>query len=129
MAYAKEKLKQLTKAVKSWKAAMEEPYSDISRDAAIQRYEFSFELLWKTVKVFLKENEGVECNSPKSCFRESRNHIGLTPKEIELCMKMTADRNVSVHVYSEKLAKALFNRLKPYLEIADKIRGEISKRI
>jgi len=77
----------------------------------------------------LKENEGVECHSPKSCFRESRNHIGLTPKEIELCMKMTADRNVSVHVYSEKLAKALFNRLKPYLEIADKIRGEISKRI
>jgi nucleotidyltransferase substrate binding protein (TIGR01987 family) len=129
MAYTKEKLKQLLKALKSWEKALAEPYSDISRDASIQRYEFSFELLWKTIKIFLKENEGIECQSPKSCFRETRKHFGLTEKEVELCLQMTMDRNTSVHIYSEKLAKALYKRLKPYLEIAKKISKNITGKL
>jgi predicted transcriptional regulator len=31
--------------------ALHEPKTDIVRDAAIQRFEFSFELFWKTLKV------------------------------------------------------------------------------
>ena len=39
--------------------------NDIALDAAIQRFEFSFELFWKTLKVFLLEVGGIRINSPK----------------------------------------------------------------
>lgn len=125
MAYTVEKLEQLKKAIQAWKMALEEPYSDIARDASIQRYEFTFELLWKTVKIFLKEFEGIECQFPKSCFREARLFLKLTEKEIETCLRMTEDRNVSVHVYSEKKAKALYEKLDSYLKISEKIIKEM----
>jgi len=47
--------------------------SRIVRDASIQRFEYTFEALWKAAQTFLKQNEGVEAGSPKSavraCFR------------------------------------------------------------
>ena len=42
---------------------------DLDRDGVIQRFEFTFELLWKTVKIFL-EYEGFRCVSPRSCIKE-----------------------------------------------------------
>lgn len=128
MDYLDEKMGLLAKALKSWKKILEEPYSEIVRDAAIQRYEFSYELLWKCVKIFLKEHEGVDCNSPKSCFRALKGVLKLSEKEVELCLKMVNDRNLSVHTYSENLAKALYGRTKGYFEIAKKIFEEIEER-
>lgn len=127
MAYLREKLDLFEKALKSWEKILKEPYSEVVRDAAIQRYEFNYELLWKCVKIFLKENEGIDCNSPKSCFRALKGVFKLRDKEILLCLKMVDDRNLSVHTYSESLAKALYQRTKQYFKIAkvifDKIEG------
>ena len=39
------------------------------RDSTIQRFEFTVEIFWKTIKGFLKEIEGIDCRSPKSCIR------------------------------------------------------------
>ncbi len=70
-----EKLKILTenagRALKTLKEITEEPYSVIVRDAAIQRFEYSFEIFWKFLKEYLSAREGIVCNSPKSCFREA----------------------------------------------------------
>ncbi len=121
MAYLEEKIEQLEKALKAWKEALNLPFSDISRDAAIQRYEFTFELLWKAVKTYLKEKEGIECYSPKSCFRELKNIFDLSEEEIEMCLKMASDRNFSVHTYSEKMANKLYEDLKSYLKITEKV--------
>ncbi len=129
MAYLKEKLDLFEKALKSWEKFLKEPYSEIVRDAAIQRYEFNYELLWKCVKIFLKENEGVDCGSPKSCFRALKGVIRLSEEEVLLCLRMVDDRNLSVHTYSESLAKALYQRTKKYFEIAKKIFGEIHKMV
>lgn len=123
-----EKIEQLEKAFVSWKESLDAPRSDLSRDAAIQRYEFSFELFWKTVKIYLKEIEGVECVSPKSCFREVRNVLDLSEEEIETCISMAEDRNLSVHTYSEKMAMELFEKFPGYLETAEKILGKIKER-
>lgn len=44
---------------------------DLSRDGIIQRFEFTFELAWKSLKV-LFENEGLTgLNSPKTVLREA----------------------------------------------------------
>jgi hypothetical protein len=43
------------------------PKSEIVRDAAIQRFEYNFELAWKSVKRFAGQ-QGIECNSPREAF-------------------------------------------------------------
>jgi len=128
MAYLKEKLNLLKKALKSWEKILKEPYSEITRDAAIQRYEFNYELLWKCVKISLKENEGIDCDSPKACFRSLKNILKLSEKEVLLCLKMVDDRNLSVHTYSEQLAKALYQRTKEYFKITSKIFEKMVER-
>ena len=50
--------------------------SDIERDAAIQRFEYSFEAAWKCVQLYLLEVEGVDAGSPKRAARESLQ-VGL----------------------------------------------------
>lgn len=129
MAYLKEKIDQLETALASWRNSLEMLFSDISRDAAIQRYEYSFELLWKVAKVYLKEKEGIDCFSPKSCFRELRNILNLSEEDVEICIKMADDRNLSVHTYSEKMANELYGRLNRYLSVSGKILSEIRKKI
>ncbi|MFZ2226214.1 MAG: HI0074 family nucleotidyltransferase substrate-binding subunit [Candidatus Moraniibacteriota bacterium] len=128
MDYLKEKFSDLEQALIAWKKALDAPFSDLNRDATIQRYEFSLELLWKTVKMYLKEYEGIECNSPKACFREIRVILDLSEENIEQCMAMTDDRNLSVHTYSEKMANELYARLVQYWQIADLIAGKIKEK-
>lgn len=44
----------LARAVERLKAALERPKDEFIRDSAIQRFEFTFELAWKTLKTFLE---------------------------------------------------------------------------
>lgn len=120
-------LVSLKKALIAWEKVLKEEYSDIVRDATIQRYKFTFELLWKAIISFLEEHEGILCNSPKSCFREAKKSLNLTEEEIELCIKMTDSRNLSVHTYSEKFAKILYNNTKKYFQISKKIFEQIEE--
>ena len=46
---------QLAGALSRLKEALNLPKSDIVRDSAIQRFEFTMDLAWKTVKTFLEE--------------------------------------------------------------------------
>jgi len=126
MAYLKKKSDQLKKAMKSLRLLDDCPYSDIVRDATIQRFEFSFELLWKVVKIYLKETHAIECDSPKTCFRELRLPLNLSEKEVELCLKMADDRNLSVHTYSKEMAEKLYKRIRKYQGLCEKISEKIS---
>ena len=64
------KLETAQRALKTFEEILKEPYSKIVRDASIQRFEYFFEVFWKVVKIYLEYQEGIICNSPKSCFRE-----------------------------------------------------------
>lgn len=82
---------------------------DLDRDGVIQRFEFTFELLWKTVKIFL-EYEGFRCVSPRSCIKEgARREILL---EGEVLLDMLEDRNKASHIYDEHTAEEIFARIK-----------------
>jgi nucleotidyltransferase substrate binding protein (TIGR01987 family) len=128
MDYLEAKYAQLEQALKKWEQALEAPFSDLNRDASIQRYEFSFELLWKVVKKYLKEIEGFECNSPKSCFREIRMTLDLNESNIEICISMTEDRNLSVHTYSEEMANNLYAKLPEYAKVSKLIAQKIKEK-
>jgi nucleotidyltransferase substrate binding protein (TIGR01987 family) len=50
---------QYQKAVKRLDEILKEEKSDIVRDSAIKRFEFTFDLSWKLLKTYLEEEKGV----------------------------------------------------------------------
>ena len=85
--------------------------SRVERDAAIQRFEYSFEAVWKAGRLFLRTYEGVEAGSPKASVRASRDAGLLSRDQAEAALAMADDRNLTVHTYNETLAKEIFRRL------------------
>jgi len=126
-----EKRKALTRdtqrALDTFKEILNEPFSIIVRDAAIQRFEYSFEAIWKLLKEYLNKKEGIICNSPKSCFREAFNVQILDEDETIKALEMTDDRNLTSHAYIEKVAQKIFEKLEIYFELTSKIFNHINK--
>ncbi|WP_039944176.1 HI0074 family nucleotidyltransferase substrate-binding subunit [Thermicanus aegyptius] len=92
-------------------------HTGIERDAAIQRFEFSFEAVWKAAKHFLYEYEGIDLASPKGVIRSSREIGLLTDEETVLALTMADDRNLTVHAYTEKLVLQISESLPSYYQI------------
>lgn len=105
------------------------PFSIIVRDGSIQRFEYSFESLWKLLKTYLDENEGIVRNSPKSCFREAMQVGLLSVKETETCLAMTDDCNLTSHTYIEAIADEIYRRLPSHLAVMNKLFVNIQTRI
>ena len=85
--------------------------SVVERDAAIMRFTYTFEAVWKTAQRYLYEHEGIDIGSPKQAIRASRR-IGLvTDEQAEAALRMADDRNLVVHVYREVVARDLDSRL------------------
>ncbi len=77
--------------------------SIIERDAAIMRFAYTFEAVWKAAQLYLYEREGLEVGSPKQSVRASRRVGLLTDEQAESALSMTDDRNLVVHVYRENM--------------------------
>jgi nucleotidyltransferase substrate binding protein (TIGR01987 family) len=100
----------------------------IERDAAIQRFEYTFEAVWKAAKQMLLDIEGIDAGSPKSVIRACRE-IGLFDDSTAvLALEMADDRNLTVHTYDEALAANIFNRLKQHVVLLREWVTEIEAR-
>ncbi|MGH7266642.1 MAG: nucleotidyltransferase substrate binding protein [Candidatus Rokuibacteriota bacterium] len=85
--------------------------SAVQRDAAILRFAYTFEAVWKTAQRHLAAREGIDAGSPKQCIRASRRVGLLTDEEAEAALRMADDRNLVVHIYHEALARHIHARL------------------
>lgn len=92
----------------------------IIRDAAIQRFEYALEAVWKVAQLYLREREGLDIASPKGVIRACLAVGLLTPEEGRLALKMVDDRNLTVHTYNETLADAIFSRLAQHAMLMDR---------
>ena len=101
----------------------------IERDAAIQRFEYSFEAAWKAAQRFLRVIEGVEVGSPKAAVRACRESGLLSREQAETALTMADDRNLTAHTYNESLAVAIFNRLPRHLETLEAWLAAMTDRI
>jgi nucleotidyltransferase substrate binding protein (TIGR01987 family) len=115
------------RALDTLQEIMDEQYSVIIRDAAIQRFEYTFEAIWKLVKEYLLEREGVICNSPKSCFREAFKMHLINEDESMQALYMTDDRNMTTHTYHEDVAEEIYKELSGYYALMNKIYTRIVK--
>jgi nucleotidyltransferase substrate binding protein (TIGR01987 family) len=87
------------------------PETDIVRDAAIQRFEFTFELVWKTLQLYL-EHEGLESSGPRAVLKRAFV-MRLIPDqdEADVWLRMLDDRNLTSHAYDETLAVCIYTRI------------------
>jgi len=73
--------------------------TDRDRAGAIQAFEFSYKLAWKTIKRILN-SRGIEAQSPRDSFREAaHNHWISDPK---VWFSFIEKRNLSSHTYDEE---------------------------
>ena len=96
-------------------------YFPFFRDSTLQRFEFTVETLWKGVKAFLLEVEGVECRSPKGCMRELFSAGYLNEDETTKLLYMINDRNLTSHTYREEIADEIFSRIGNYIQLMEKV--------
>ncbi len=102
-----------------------EPKSTIVRDAAIQRFEFTFELAWKTA-MRVAQSEGAECGvSPKEVIKAAFR-LGWIDDD-KLWLEMLKDRNRTTHIYNEALADEIFSRLPGYLSALTKLHDQLKR--
>ena len=103
---------QLTEAVERFNEL-----TDLEKEGMIQRFEFTFELSWKTLKDFL-ESQNVEAKFPRDVIKEAFHYEVIENGEVWL--EMLEIRNLMSHTYDEetfnRTANEIFNRF--YFEIS-----------
>ncbi len=125
-AYIQEKLKAYKKALNTLSEALQETPSDIERDAAIQRFEYCFELSWKILKLVLKDQGSMpDISSPKAVFKKSYE-IGLLGNE-PIWTDILIQRNNTTHTYNEALAKEVYEKLSTFYEVMVKLLEKLTK--
>jgi nucleotidyltransferase substrate binding protein (TIGR01987 family) len=102
-----------------------EPYSDIIRDAAIRRFDMTFETFWRVMREYLREEQGVVCTAPKECFRRVFEAGLIDMEETELFIAMTNDRNIEMDENYWEKCDIVFGRLKGYAEAMGRVVGRV----
>ena len=118
------KRKQLQQALDRLEDVLNQDKDEYIRDASIQRFEFCFDLFQKFLKEYLNKEHGVECRSPKSCFREAYQQ-GIFEYEdfwIEVCNM----RNKTTHIYSKDNAEDVYKELPKVFNKFNKVYEKLS---
>lgn len=80
--------------------------AEYMRDAVIQRFEFTFELAWKTLQRYFELNQRPQNNNIKDIFREA-GKIGFI-SSVEIWFDFQKARNLTSHTYSREVAQEVF---------------------
>jgi len=119
----KNALQRLKEAVEQFK---QDNTNDLLRDGLIQRFEFTYELAWKTTREYLKELGMVDRNSPKTVFKEAYAQKIIIDETNWLLM--LKDRNTMSHMYSEELSQEIARRITDsYLSEFELLLSELEK--
>lgn len=122
------KLKDLEAALSNFRDALTlepalfpELVADNIKSGQIQKFEFTVELLWKTVQVFLFEVDGVDVVTPKSVAKEFVEAGYCDYEAYELFIRAITDRNQLSHIYRQEMAETIRQRLPEYVYLVEQI--------
>ena len=107
-------LQSLNRAIKQFEKVLKEEKIKFISDAAIQRFESTYELLWKTLKPHLEEIHGVRAVSPRQVFKEAFS-LDLINNESAF-LEMIEARNLIAHSYNENQAESLYKALPKFIK-------------
>lgn len=109
--------------LQKWKEALDQAKSEYSRDAAILRFELTYEVGWKMIQV-LARKQGYEVQSPRQAFQQAFS-LGWTSDEVVWDDIIDA-RNKATHVYREEYAEKLYEDLDRYYQAFNDLLKEVS---
>ena len=119
----KVKLTNLKSAFARLKEGMNHVENDLARDGVIQRFEFTFELVWKAIQEYARIS-GLEVVSPRDAFRvASELKLIDNPDEWFVFLK---DRNETTHLYDEAQAKEIFSHLPGFIQNVELLISKLS---
>ena len=106
-----ERKEDLKKATNKLNEALKEEVTDLEIDGILHRFEFTFELAWKTMKDCL-EDQGIvgKIGSPREIIKEAFA-AGLIENG-EIWMDMMISRNELSHLYDEETSREIFDYIK-----------------
>lgn len=118
---------EFNNAYERLKEALEEDETEIVIDGALHRFEFTFELAWKSLKDYL-EYMGVteRTGSPREIIQQAFKQ-GII-KDGESWINMMLSRNMLSHLYDEKTSRDIFNKIKKeyinlFRDLSDKFKN------
>jgi nucleotidyltransferase substrate binding protein (TIGR01987 family) len=86
-------------------------YKEIYLDLAVQRFEFTYEMSWKTLKRLL-DFLGIDAKYPRAVFQEAYA-AGLI-KDEAVWLDMIEQRNLAAHIYDEYEILPILDKLEHY---------------
>lgn len=106
-----ERKEDLKKAANKLNEALRGDASDLEIDGILHRFEFTFELTWKTMKDCLEEQGIVgKIGSPREIIKEAFS-AGLIDNG-EVWMDMMLSRNELSHLYDEETSREIYDNIK-----------------
>lgn len=111
------------------KEALQEKESDIIIDGILHRFEFTFELAWKTIKDYLEymgfsEKTGSPREVIQSAFKQGVIENG------EIWIEIMISRNSLSHLYDEKSSRDVYKKIKEvYINEFEKIEEKFKEII
>mgnify|MGYP001616634122 FL=1 len=124
------KLEDLKNALQTVKEALDEYTKNKNltiRDGAIQRFEYTCELIWKTLKERIKSTEREIRNTPKDIFRVAAD-LGLI-SDPQVWFDFLTNRNLASHLYDNKAMDAVFGDIPKFVAETEKVIIAIEKQI
>lgn len=110
-----EQLDQLGSATARLKEVLQAEPTQFNKDAAIQRFEFTVELAWKTLRSRLIEVEKLPADSPKNTIRLGTQSNLIS--EPETWLNYLDLRNQTSHLYNQAMADAAYNQIRTFLPL------------
>lgn len=94
------------------------------RDGVIQRFEFTTELAWKTLREHLISLGFEEINNPKGVLAEAFNNELITDDLGWL--QIVRDRNSTAHIYDEEDASEIYERIaNSHIKLFDSLKEKL----
>lgn len=119
------RLMELKLAFARLKEAVPEVQNQLDKDGVIQRFEFVFELVWKTLKDYAEDKGRFDGVSPKDAFRVAAD-LGLIDNPL-IWFDFLRSRNEATHLYNEQKAEEIFVQIPNFIDSVENLISKISK--
>ena len=119
-------LADFERAVLRLDEVLQQPKNEFIRDAAIQRFEFAFELAWKSIQVAARL-EAQDCSSPRMAIATAWRNVWITDEGTWL--DMLEERNRTAHTYRESMAEEVFDSLPRFLPLLRELHRKMTLRL
>jgi nucleotidyltransferase substrate binding protein (TIGR01987 family) len=127
----KQRLQQFSKAERRLAEALSGGYellNSLEQEGVIQRFEYTFELAWKTLKDLLFY-EGFDVKSPREVIRQSFKSDYLSADDTEIALDALEKRNLLTHTYEEETMQEALKLIESHFQpMLSRVYATLEKR-